>query len=135
MSDKAARYVYWIATGLLALIYLGAAAFYLSSHDMVAGMYREVLGYPTYIIWPLAILKVVGAVIILWRPAAMLADWAYAAMFWHLILAFAAHVGAGDPGWPPAVVAWVLLIVSWLTANRVRKVKSAYAPAFSETAR
>jgi hypothetical protein len=50
-------------------------------------MYREVLGYPTYIIWP------------------------------------------------PAVVACVLLIDSWLTANRVRKVKSAYAPAFSETAR
>ncbi|HCQ67254.1 MAG TPA: hypothetical protein DIU07_19855 [Rhodobacteraceae bacterium] len=134
MSDRAVRYVYWIATGLLALIYLGAAAFYLSSYDMVAGMYREVLGYPTYIIWPLAILKVVGAVIILWRPAAMLADWAYAAMFWHLILAFGAHVGASDPGWPLAVVAWVLLIVSWLTANRVREVKSACAPALQAAA-
>jgi len=110
MSAKAVRYVYWIATGLLALIYLGAAAFYLSSYDMVAGMYREVLGYPTYIIWPLAILKVVGAVIILWRPAAMLADWAYAAMFWHLILAFGAHVGGlaacrGGLGAPDRLVA------------------------------
>ena len=126
MSDNVAKYVYWIATGLVALVYLGAAAFYISSHDMVAGMYREVLGYPTYIIWPLAILKIVGAVVILWRPSAVLADWAYAAMFWHLVLAFGAHVGAGDPGWSPALV---LLIVSWLTANRVRAVKSAYAPA------
>ena len=134
MSDKVAKYVYWIATGLVALVYLGAATFYISSHDMVAGMYREVLSYPTYIIWPLAILKIVGAVVILWRPSAMLADWAYAAMFWHLVLAFGAHVGAGDPGWPPAVVAWILLIVSWLTANRVRAVKSAYAPAFSAAA-
>ena len=121
MSDNVAKYVYWIATGLVALVYLGAAAFYISSHDMVAGMYREVLGYPTYIIWPLAILKIVGAVVILWRPSAVLADWAYAAMFWHLVLA--------DPGWPPALATWVLLIVSWLTANRVRAVKSAYAPA------
>ncbi|RMH40632.1 MAG: DoxX family protein, partial [Alphaproteobacteria bacterium] len=57
-----------------------------------------------------------------------LADWAYASMFWHLLLAVSAHVAAGDPGWPPAAVTWVLLIVSWLTANRVRRVKSAYAP-------
>lgn len=128
MNDKTARYVYWIATGLVALLYLGAAGFYISSHDMVAGMYRQVLGYPTYIIWPLAILKIAGAVVILWRPTAMLADWAYAAMFFHLVLAFGAHVGAGDPGWPPALVTWVLLIVSWLTANRARAVKSAYAP-------
>ena len=40
MSDNVAKYVYWIATGLVALVYLGAAAFYISSHDMVAGMYR-----------------------------------------------------------------------------------------------
>ena len=44
MSDNVAKYVYWIATGLVALVYLGAATFYISSHDMVAGMYREVLG-------------------------------------------------------------------------------------------
>ena len=134
MNDKTVRYVYWIATGLVGLVYLGGAGFYISSYDMVVGMYREVLGYPTYIIWPLAILKIIGAVIILWRPSAMLADWAYAAMFWHLVLAFGAHVGAGDPGWPPAVVAWVLLIVSWLIANRVRAVKSAYAPVSSAAA-
>ncbi len=130
-SDNVAKYVYWIATGLVALVYMGAATFYISSHDLVAGMYREVLGYPTYIIWPLAILKIVGAVVVLWRPSAMLADWAYAAMFWHLVLAFGgAHVGAGDPGWPPALATWVLLIASWMTANRVRAVKSAYAPTF-----
>ncbi|MAS43823.1 MAG: hypothetical protein CML43_11990 [Rhodobacteraceae bacterium] len=134
MTDKTARYVYWIATSLVALVYLGGAAFYITSYDMVAGMYREVLGYPTYIIWPLAVLKIVGAVVILWRPSAMLADWAYAAMFFHLLLAMSAHVGAGDPGWPPELVAFVLLILSWLTANRVRKVRSAYGPAASAAA-
>ncbi|MBR29502.1 MAG: hypothetical protein CML46_21580 [Rhodobacteraceae bacterium] len=134
MTDKTARYVYWIATSLVALVYLGGAAFYITSYDMVAGMYREVLGYPTYIIWPLAVLKIVGAVVILWRPSAMLADWAYAAMFFHLLLAMSAHVGAGDPGWPPELVAFVLLILSWLTANLVRKVRSAYGPAASAAA-
>ena len=129
MNDNTAKWVYWIATGLVALVYLGGAAFYISMNEMVRGMYEGLLQYPTYIIWPLAILKIVGAAAILWRPTAMVADWAYAAMFWHLLLAVSAHVSVGDPGWPPAAAAWVLLIVSWLTANRVRAVKSAYAPA------
>jgi hypothetical protein len=128
MSDRTATWVYWLSTGLVALVYLGGAAFYISMHDMVAGMYEAVLRYPTYIIWPLAILKILGAVAILWRPNAMITDWAYAAMFWHLLLAASAHVAAGDPSWPPAAIAWVALIVSWLTANRVRAVRSAYAP-------
>jgi hypothetical protein len=128
MSDTAVKWVYWISTGLVALVYLGAAAFYISMYDMVKGMYEGVLHYPTYIIWPLAILKFAGSVVILWRPTAMVTDWAYGAMFWHLLLAASAHMAVGDPGWPPAVVTWMLLIASWWTANRVRKVKSAYAP-------
>jgi hypothetical protein len=128
MSDTAAKWVYWSSTGLVALVYLGAAAFYISMYDMVKGMYEGVLRYPTYIILPLAILKIMGSVVILWRPTAMITDWAYGAMFWHLLLAASAHMAVGDPGWPPAVVTWMLLIASWWTANRVRKVKSAYAP-------
>jgi len=128
MSDKTVKYVYWIATGLVALVYLGGGAFYISMHQMVVGMYENLLHYPSYIVWPLAILKIVAAVVILWRPSAFLSDWAYGAMFWHLLLAASAHISAGDPGWPPSAVTWVLLIVSWVTANRVRATKSAYAP-------
>jgi len=84
MNDKTVKIVYWGATGLVALVYLGGAAFYLSSYEMVTGMYEGLLRYPTYIIWPLAILKIVAAVVILWRPSTFLSDFAYAAMFWHL---------------------------------------------------
>lgn len=118
----------------MALVYLGGGAFYIFAHQMVVGMYEGLLHYPSYIIWPLAILKIVAGVAILWRPNAMITDWAYGAMFWHLLLAASAHVSVGDPGWPPAVIAWILLIVSWLTANRVRRVKSAYAPGAGEGA-
>lgn len=128
MGARTVMWVYWISTGVVALVYLGGAAFYIFMHDMVEGMYEGLLHYPSYIIWPLAILKIVGGVVILWRPNAMITDWAYGAMFWHLLLAASAHISVGDPGWLPAVVAEILLIVSWLTANRVRKVKSAYAP-------
>ena len=47
-------------------------------------------------------------------------------MFWHLLLAASAHVAAGDPGWVPAIVTLIALIVSFLTQNRVRAKKSPY---------
>ena len=87
-------------------------------------MYESVLGYPTYLIWPLAAVKIVAAIVILWRPSAFLTDFAYGTMFWHFLLAVSAHVSAGDPGWPPALLALFALVVSFLTQNRVRAVKS-----------
>jgi len=128
MNDKTAKYVYWIATGLVALVYLGGGAFYIFGHAMVVDMYENLLGYPSYIIWPLAVLKITAAIVILWRPSTFLSDWAYASMFWHLLLAASAHMSVGDPGWPPAIVAEVLLIVSFLVQNKVRMKKSPYAP-------
>ena len=132
MTDKTAKIVYWVATGLVALVYLGGGIFYTISHDMVAGMYSGLLNFPTYLIWPLAVLKIIGAVVLLWRPSALLSDWVYASMFWHLLLAASAHIGAGDMGWPPAVVAWVMLIISFVLQNRVRAIKSPHAGHLAE---
>ncbi|MBZ0216184.1 MAG: DoxX family protein, partial [Fimbriimonadaceae bacterium] len=126
MSNKTVKITYWAATGLVALVYLGGATFYVTAHDMVVGMYEGLLHYPTYIIWPLAILKIVEAALILWRPSTFLSDFAYAAIFWHLLLAASAHMAAGDPGWLVAIVAWAALIVSFLTQNRAREKKSPY---------
>jgi len=134
MSNKPAKITYWAATGLVALVYLGGATFYITAHDMVAGMYEGMLKYPTYIIWPLAILKIVAAVVILWRPTTFLSDFAYAAMFWHLLLAASAHIAVGDPGWSPAIVAWIALIASFLTQNLVREKKSPYGDLLNSAA-
>lgn len=128
MSDKTAKAIYWVATGLVALVYVGAALFYLTQTETVRGMYAQ-LGYPGYLIIPLAIAKLVGAAVILWRPNAMLTDWAYGAMFFHILLAIQAHFASGVPSAVPAIITLIALVASWWTANKVRKVKSAYAPA------
>jgi hypothetical protein len=39
MSDRTVRITYWIATGFVALVYLGGAIFYVTANDMVTGMY------------------------------------------------------------------------------------------------
>lgn len=120
------RIVYWGATGLLALIYLGGGVFYLTSVAAVAELYGT-LGYPAYLIIPLALAKLAGAVAILVRRPVWLSDLAYAGMFFHLILAVSAHVAAADGGFLPATVALLLLLASFFTQNAVRTGDSPYA--------
>jgi hypothetical protein len=119
------KWVYWISTGLLSAIYLGAGVFYLSN---IAGVQQifGTLGYPAYLVPILAVLKPSAAVIILWRFSVALSDLAYAAMFLHLLLAISAHLNAGDYGFGPALVGVVALIVSFLTQNAARRKPSPY---------
>jgi len=49
-------------------------------------------------------------------------------------LAASAHLAVGDLGWPPAIVAWIALIVSFLTQNRVRGKKSPYGDILNSAA-
>jgi len=62
---------------------------------MVIGFFENV-NYPTYIVIPLAILKILGVIIVLWRPNKWLTEWAYAGFFFDLVLATAAHHYTGD---------------------------------------
>ncbi|EDP72747.1 hypothetical protein FBALC1_16637 [Flavobacteriales bacterium ALC-1] len=62
---------------------------------MIKGFF-ESFSYPAYIIIPLAVLKILGVIIVLWRPCNCLTEWTYAGFFFNLILATAAHQYAGD---------------------------------------
>lgn len=120
------KWVYWAATVLLALIYVGGGVFYLANIGMVQGLFVK-FGYPTYIVPILGVVKLVAAVTILWRFNVALSDLAYAGMLFHLILAAGAHIGVSDfAGLPPSLVGLVLLAISFLTQNRARRQPSPY---------
>src|SRR3546814_18310463 len=68
--------IYWIATALLALMYLAGGAYYLSDMAGVQAIYPT-LGYPPYLVPILAVLKPLAAVPILWRFSVALSDLAY----------------------------------------------------------
>jgi DoxX-like family len=123
-----AKYIYWIATGLLCLGYFGGAGLYLTQHEMVAGIYAQ-LGYPAYLIYVLIVVKILGPIAILTRRSIALSDLAYAGMFFHLLLALSAHLNSGVPGWQPAAVMFVALLVSFFTQNAVRQGVSPHAGA------
>ncbi|KQM66539.1 MULTISPECIES: DoxX family protein [unclassified Sphingomonas] len=121
------KWIYWIATVLVALMYLAGGAYYLSD---IAGVQRifPTLGYPPYLVPILAVLKPLAAVTILWRFSVKLSDLAYAGMLFHLLLAISAHLNAGDYGFGPALVGLLALVVSFLTQNAARRKPSPYPP-------
>lgn len=121
----AKKWAYWISTGLLAAIYLAGGAYYISD---IAGVQKIIvaLGYPAYLVPILAVLKPAGAIVILWRFSVALSDLAYAAMFFHLLLAISAHIHAGDHGFGPALLGLAALIVSFSLQNATRRKKSPY---------
>jgi hypothetical protein len=120
------KWVYWIATGLLSLMYVGGGLMYLTNIPMVQGMFGN-FGYPAYIVPILGVVKLLAAATILSRFSVALSDLAYAGMLFHLVLAAGAHIGIADwAGLPPSLVGLALLAVSFLTQNRVRRKPSPY---------
>jgi hypothetical protein len=119
------RVVYWVATSLLAALYLAGGAWYLSD---IAGVQKTIVtfGYPAYLVPLLGTAKLAGALTILTRFSVKLSDLAYAGMFFHLLLAASAHINVGDHGFGPALVGLVALFISFITQNDARKKPSPY---------
>ncbi|MGY0392577.1 DoxX family protein [Bizionia sp. KMM 8389] len=107
------KIVYYTSTSLLSLLILFSAGMYIFQHNDVAAMFTN-FGYPTYIIYPYAIAKILGLVAI-WVPKFKLVkEWAYAGFFFAFILAFFAHIMIGDGGQMAALLAIILLITSYI---------------------
>ena len=110
---KRNKIIYYVATGLLTVLLLFSAGMYFFNHEEVAGMFT-VFGYPTYIIYPYAVVKVLGLVAIWFVSSKTIKEWAYAGFSFAFTLAFFAHVMVGDGEQMGAVIALVLLAVSYI---------------------
>lgn len=113
-----ARIVYWLATGFFSLIMLGAATMYFFNYAEVAATMQK-LGFPPFIIYPLATAKILGIAAILTKKSRTLKEWAYAGFFFDLVLAIAAHLNAGDGEYPLASGTIILLAVSYFLDRRI----------------
>ncbi|MBD3869138.1 MAG: DoxX family protein [Acidobacteria bacterium] len=107
--DKA---IYWAATGLLSVMMLGSAGMYLFNNGQVTELFLA-LGYPAYLVIPLAILKILGVIAILSKQSKILKDLAYAGFMYDFLLAASAHINAGDGEFIPALAALFLLGASF----------------------
>lgn len=115
---KTQRIIYWIATIGICAIMLYSAQMYFRNTAMVEGFF-ESLNYPTYIVIPLAILKIAGVAMVLWRGIPWLTEWAYAGIFMDVALAAAAHYNA-DQDITLTLVTTVLVLASYFFGKEVR---------------
>jgi len=112
MSQNTNRIIYYSATGFLTLLMIFSAGMYIFNYDMVAETFNN-LGYPTYVIYPLAVAKILGLIAIWTKKSAFLKEWAYAGFFFDFLLAISAHISIQDGEYAPALLAIILLIVSY----------------------
>ncbi|MCF7569432.1 DoxX family protein [Sabulilitoribacter arenilitoris] len=114
------KIIYYIVTGLLTLLILFSVSMYFFKQDDVVIMFIA-FGYPAYIIYPYAIAKLLGLFAIWNSNFKILKEWAYAGFFFAFILAFFAHYMIGDGEQTGALIAFVLLIISYIFNKRINK--------------
>ncbi|NNF33980.1 MAG: DoxX family protein [Saprospiraceae bacterium] len=118
LNKKQIKLFYYISTGMLTLLMLMSAGMYFFDHEMVRETFTN-LGYPTYIIYPLAIAKILGLIAIWSGKSKMLKEWAYAGFFFDFILALSAHINVNDGEYLPAAIGIILLIISYSTSKNL----------------
>ncbi len=114
------KIIYWLSTAVFCCIFLFSAIMYFTRYQMVKGFF-ESLGYPVYIIYPLAVAKVLGIAAILTKRSSLLKEWAYAGFFFDTVLATAAHFHAKDGGQWLALTAMAMLIISRIFDSKIYK--------------
>lgn len=115
---KAIKISYWVSTGLLSAMYVLSAGMYFFNYTHVFEEFTK-LGFPTYIIYPLAVLKLTGVVMLLSQKQSSIKDWVYSAMFFNAVLAASAHLNIGDGQHIGAVIALVLILASFFLGKKL----------------
>ncbi len=116
---KTKQIIYWTPTILLALMMLASGVLYITKTAEVAKEFSA-LGYPLYLIVPLGIAKALAAIVLLNNRFKKLVEWAYAGLFFDYTLALFAHSMVGDGEYAPAIIALILLSLSYYFKDQVR---------------
>lgn len=104
--------IFRIVTALFSLLILAGVSMYFLQHDQVQEAFTG-LGYPTYLIYPLGIAKVLGLMAIWTNKSQLLKEWAYAGFVFDFLLAISAHISVGDGQQWGAVAALILVTISY----------------------
>ncbi len=105
------------------LIFAFSATMYFINYDEVSGFFVH-LGFPVWMIYPLAILKYLGIVAILTKKSELLKEWAYAGFFFDALAATVAHGMAGD-GWIQAsIVVMIAVVISRVMDSKLATASS-----------
>lgn len=112
MNYKSKKIVYRIATGLLTLLMLMTIGNSIFNSEFSNRFVR--LGFPTYLIAPLMIAKIVGLIALWSNKMKQLKRWAYISFFFLFVLAMIVEIRATDTDYISPPLALILLLTSFI---------------------
>lgn len=115
---KKIKLIYWISTGLLSSLVVMSAGMYIFNNAEISKLFLG-LGYPAYLVYPLAAAKLLGLIVIWANKSKALKEWAYAGFFFDFVLAFFAHIMINDGEFAGALIALVLLFTSYFSWKKL----------------
>lgn len=120
MGHKTLRIVYWVATLLFVVPQVWSAFQMLTQAPRMAATLHH-LGYPSYFMVSLGVVKLLGAAVILLGLWPDLKEWAYAGYTFDTVGACVSHVSAGDSVGTAAVplVFLAVQLVSYVSWKRL----------------
>lgn len=118
MATKSEKVLYWSATGYMLLLMMMSVVSYHINHDGMAMMFVA-FGYPAYLVYPLAYLKLIGIIVVITNRYNNLKELVYATYYINMILAFVVHVVAENFYWH-AVLGLICVPISYIYSNKVR---------------
>ena len=122
---KKDQLIYWITTGILAIMMLFSAYSYFTNAD-IKGAFTH-LGFPDYFRLELGAAKAAGAVLLIIPAVSVkVKEFVYAGFAITFVSAFIAHISSGDPflvAFPPLVFA-AILAVSYIYFLKLNKGKA-----------
>ena len=98
---------------LFSLMMLIGVSMYAINFDIVSTRFTG-LGYPTYIIPLLGVVKILGLIAIWFSKSWILKEWTYAGFVFVLILGVIAHLSINDNEYMPALISLILVMASYV---------------------
>ena len=120
---KTNKIIYWGSTVLLSSMLLMSAGIYVFKNEMIQELFIG-FGYPTYIIYGLAVAKVSAVIVLITQKNSKIKEWAYSALFFEFVLAFFAHAVVNDGEQMGALIAMLLLLVSYFYGRKIFNFKT-----------
>ncbi len=99
--------IYWVTTGLIALLFLFSSVLYLTKSPELIQNFKQI-DIPLYFISMLGVFKLLGALAILNPWSEKLKEWAYAGFGFTLIGAVWVHLATGTSFLMPLVILGIL---------------------------
>ncbi|XOV67354.1 MAG: DoxX family protein [Fluviicola sp.] len=119
--NRGLKFTHWLTTGLVCLLFTASALTYIFQHEEVCETFELVLGFPAWLVYPMALAKLCAVFMLISKFSKTLTEWAYAGLVYNSILAIGVHIDSGDTQIFAPLIGLVLILASYFSWKRKLK--------------